>query len=123
MAHRRGGFTLVEVLVAIVVLEVGLLGHLATTILVGAVIARSERSAGAALARDARLEHLRSTACVRRADSAEVRYYHQAPVDSLSWRFVAAGNQCWRLMLRSHYLVELNHWRTDSVTTEISCLR
>lgn len=41
---RRGGFTLVEVLVALVVLEVGLLGVVGTLWLAAVTLARAERT-------------------------------------------------------------------------------
>lgn len=104
-------------------LEVGLLGLLATAAAVTRLIGRGERASAAATFAGQRLERLRSTACTSRVGGSEVRYRGGGtPVDSIAWRFVDAGNDFWGLVLRTSYVTETNRWRTDSLETEFSCL-
>src|SRR5438445_13882244 len=59
--NTERGFTIVEVIVAIIVLTVGLLGLVATSALVTRMIARGQRSNNAATFAAQRLEILRTT--------------------------------------------------------------
>jgi len=121
MACRNRGFTLVELMVALLVLAVGLLGLLAAVAVVTRTIARGERLDQAAAFAAQRMERLRSTACTVRADGFEVRYRGHIPVDSVAWRFVEADTAHWRAVLRSRSRTAPGRWRTDSLETEGSC--
>lgn len=61
--RRSSGFTLVELLVALTILSVGLLGLVVTSALVTRMIGRGQRSANAALFASRRLERLRAGGC------------------------------------------------------------
>jgi prepilin-type N-terminal cleavage/methylation domain-containing protein len=116
------GFTLVELMVAVVLFEVGLLALLSTTAAVTRMLARGRHATQAAMFATQRLERLRVTACASQAVGAEVRSVAGVPIDSLTWRFVDAGNQHWRIVLRTSYRTAQGAWRRDSLETEISCL-
>jgi prepilin-type N-terminal cleavage/methylation domain-containing protein len=120
--QRERGFTIVEVIVAIIVLTVGLLGLVTSAALVTRMIARGQRSAAAAQYATRRLEMLRASGCRSQAGGSETLFRGATPVDSLSWRFVNRGNNTWQVVVRSTYQTALGKWRTDSLETEISCL-
>lgn len=122
MAHPRCGLTLVELMVAVVLFVVGLLALLSTTAAVTRMLARGRHATQAAIFATQRLERLRVTACESQAAGAEVRSVAGVPIDSLTWRFVDAGNQHWRIVLRTSSRTARGAWRRDSLETEISCL-
>ncbi len=121
---REHGFTLVEVIIAIMVLTVGLLGLVTSAALVTRMIGRGQRSSVSAAFAARRLEMLRATGCQTQTSGSEVLMRGSAPIDSLSWRFASAGSggNHWQVVVRSTYQTALGQWRTDSLGTEISCL-
>ncbi|HUK21596.1 MAG TPA: hypothetical protein VLV45_08570 [Gemmatimonadales bacterium] len=104
---------------AVVLLEAGLLGVLATTALVSRVLTVGERATQAALAAERRLEALRQDGCA--ANGHEVLVVGFTPFDSLDWASITLGDQQRELVLRNHYLVAPRRWRTDTFVTEIPC--
>src|SRR5437588_6872352 len=69
---REQGFTLVEVIIAILVLTVGLLGLVTSAALVTRMIGRGQHSAVAAQYAQRRLEMLRVTGCKSQTSGSEV---------------------------------------------------
>ena len=119
---REQGFTLVEVIIAILVLTVGLLGLVTSAALVTRMIGRGQRSAVAAQYAQRRLEMLRVSGCSSQAGGSEVWMRGGTPVDSLTWRFANMAANHWQVVVRSKYQTALGKWRTDSTETELSCL-
>ncbi|HUL03143.1 MAG TPA: prepilin-type N-terminal cleavage/methylation domain-containing protein [Gemmatimonadales bacterium] len=121
MARHPRGFTLLEVVIALVVLEVGVLGLLATAATATRLIGRARRATRVTTLAAARLERLRTTVCASRTAGSEVRGSADAPLDSIAWRFVDAGSGHWRIVLRMSSPTERHGWRADSLETEVSC--
>jgi prepilin-type N-terminal cleavage/methylation domain-containing protein len=119
---QEQGFTLVEVIIAIIVLTVGLLGLVTSAALVTRMIGRGQRSAVQAAFSARRLEMVRSTACTNQAAGTDVLLRGGVTVDSLSWRFVDRGNSTWQVIMKSKYQTDRGRWRSDSTETEISCI-
>jgi prepilin-type N-terminal cleavage/methylation domain-containing protein len=132
MTRTRSGFTIVELLVAIVILSVGLLAMVGTSSMTTRTLGKSRRvDFGAAFA-GRRLEMLRANACA----NAAARTNGQ---DSLKrgntvyavniWSWTNAGLSTYRLNMKTAYLTEpgargsatlkIDTLRTD---TAISCL-
>jgi prepilin-type N-terminal cleavage/methylation domain-containing protein len=119
---QERGFTIVEVIVAMLVLTVGLLGLVTSAALVTRMIGRGQRSAVAAAFAGRRLEMLRASACASRTAGSEVLYRGGTPVDSLSWSFADLGNKTFQVIVNNKYATALGQWRTEVVETEVSCL-
>lgn len=116
------GFTLVEVIIAIVVLTVGLLGLASTAALVTRMIARGQRSAVAATYAARRMEQLRVTGCTNQAPGSEDIYRGSTRVASNAWWYSNAGNSTMRVLLITQYITTQNRWRADTMETAISCI-
>ena len=122
---REQGFTIVEVIIAIMVLTVGLLVLVNSSALVTRMIAQGQRSAIAATDAARILDSLRANACTSRNAGSAVAWRGGVPVDSLKWAYTtdaAASPNHYRLVLSSNYKTRLNKWRRDSMETYISCL-
>jgi prepilin-type N-terminal cleavage/methylation domain-containing protein len=120
--QQEQGFTVVEVIIAIIVLTIGLLGLVASSALVTRMIARGQRAAVQTVFTTRRLEMARATACANQAGGTDVLLRAGVPVDSLTWRFVNRGNSTWQIIIRSKYQTDRGRWRTDSTETEVSCI-
>ena len=122
MKNERG-FTIVEVIVAIIVLTVGLLGLVTTSALVTRMIARGQRSNNAATFAARRLEILRATACRARAAGKDTLTTQSGTVVAInSWGFNDQGNKHWTVVDTATYQTAQGNWRTDIMETEVSCL-
>ena len=117
------GFTIIEIIIAIIVLTVGVLGLVTTAALVTRMIARGQRSATAAAFASRRLERMRAGACVvaQRVDGQDTLYRGSTWVAVNTWAFTAAPNQNFRLKVVTQYKTVKNSVRTDSTETTIPC--
>ncbi|MGH7672329.1 MAG: type IV pilus modification PilV family protein [Gemmatimonadales bacterium] len=127
-SQRRGerGFTIVEVLIAIVVLTVGLLGLVTTAALVTRMIGQGQRSAVAATFAGQRLEILRAGACppvAQRAAGADTLIRGGAAVAINQWQFtgVPADPNAWKISLSVEYVTVQNRKRTERMETIVIC--
>lgn len=117
------GFTIVEVIIAIIVLTVGLLGLVATSALVTRMIARGQRSANAANFAGNRLELLRVTGCKTQTAGKDTLFTQsRTPAAINSWVFTDATNRHWTIVDTLRYQTSKGAWRTDILETQVSCL-
>ena len=96
--RRPTGFTLLEVLVALVVLTLGLLGLIAQTASLVRALARVRRAETITTAAAARLEQLRATGCIARANGGEV-VRQGSDIARLDWSWSAAADSSRRGIL------------------------
>ena len=124
----REGFTLVEVIVALAIFTVGLMGLMGTSMLATRMIVHSQQTAiGVAFAKRT-LDSLRVAGCAAPVSGSATLKRGTTTVDSLSWSFTAQASgtgigpaaQSVRVTLKS--MVAPNHWRTGLYETELSCL-
>lgn len=88
MRNNERGFSLVEVIAAMVILTVGVLGLAASAAAVGRLTTEGARMSGAANAASSRFEQLRAMTCTAMADGSGT---HPGGY-SLAWRVVASGS-------------------------------
>jgi prepilin-type N-terminal cleavage/methylation domain-containing protein len=121
--NNQRGFTLIEVMIAVVVLTVGLLGLVTTAALVTRMIARGQRSAVAATFAARRMERLRPAACIdaQRVAGTDTLYRGSTWVAANSWTFVDAGSKTYRVRLVTTYKTTKNRTRTETMETMIPC--
>ena len=94
---RAHGFTLIEVLVALVVFAFGVLGLAAETAALTRLLARANGAARVTAAASARLERLRAGACVVRRDGAETLSQGSAILAMLQWTWSDVGDSTYRV--------------------------
>ena len=125
---RSRGFALIEVLLAIVILTIGLLGLTGTTVLVTRMIGRGERAAEATTFATHRLERLRSSGgpggsgCSTHASGADTLYRGAVATAIASWTWTSLPNQTWKVSLSVTYTTAPGNTRTETLVTEVSCL-
>ena len=95
---RSTGFTLLEVLVALVVLTLGLLGLIAQTATLLRALARVRRAEAITTIAAARLEQLRATGCTARADGTQA-VRQGAVIARLDWTWSIDPDSAHRLRL------------------------
>ena len=122
--HNERGFTIVEIIIAIIVLTVGLLGLVSTAALVTRMIARGQRTAVAATYAAQRMERLRPAACIpaQRVNGSESLYRGSASVTTNTWAFTDAGNSTIRIQVITTYATIKNRTHTDTLETAVTCL-
>lgn len=121
----EAGFTIIEVIIAIMVLTVGLLGLVTTAALVTRMIGQGQRSAVASTFAAQRMERLRTAACipVQRVPGGENLLRGSTVVATNTWRFtpVVVGGTTWKIDLTTIYKTVKNRSRTERMETTVIC--
>ena len=117
------GFTIIEIMIAIIVLTVGILGMVTTAALVTRMIGRGQRSAEASAFAARRLERLRPAACIaaQRTAGSDTLYRGSTWSAINKWSFSDAGNQNYRIKIVTIYRTTQNRVRSDSTEATIPC--
>lgn len=121
---NRKGFTVIEVIIAIIVLTVGILAMVTTAALVTRMIARGQRSADASAFAQRRMELLRVNACnaALRLPGTDTLYRGSNIVSVNRWTYTLAdANDNWRIRVVSTYRTGPSRVRSDSTETTIPC--
>ena len=122
--NNQRGFTIIEIIIAIIVLTVGVMGLATTAALVTRMIARGQRSAMAATYAAQRMEQLRPAACIaaQRVGGTDTLYRGSNWVASNTWSFVDEGNSYYRLRIVTTYLTDPFKTRVDTMEAGVPCL-
>ena len=115
MKNERG-FSLVEVIAAMVILTVGVLGLAASAAAVGRLTTEGARMSGAAIAASSKFEELRAMACASMTDGSDT---HPGGY-SRRWSIVATGNVRTITMVVSYS--NGRQTRTATYVSERSCV-
>ena len=124
------GFTIVEVIIAIIVLTVGLLGLMTTAALVTRMIARGQRSAVAAAFTGRIMEEQRLQGCnpVMRVAGFRDLYRGSTLVARVVWGWAPSpapnpNNATWQLRATTLQLTSAGRWRASVTETSLSCIQ
>ena len=120
---KREGFTVIEVILAIVVFSIGVLALASTCGVVTRMVNRGENAEIGTGFGAERLERLRMTGCTSQAAGGP---------DTLkrggggwyainTWSFADAGGGTWRITVQSRYKTSTGSDRTETLGTSISC--
>jgi prepilin-type N-terminal cleavage/methylation domain-containing protein len=124
--RTEGGFTLVEVIIAVVILTVGLLGLTTTSGLVTRMIGRGQRSEVAALLAMQQMERARPAACIpaQRVAGDTTIMRGSRPVARIAWTYtdVDGDGRSIRLRVVTDFVVSANRVRTATMETSVVCL-
>ncbi|KPJ92546.1 MAG: hypothetical protein AMS18_07210 [Gemmatimonas sp. SG8_17] len=114
------GFTIVEVLIAMIILSVGLLGMLGATASVVRTLGEADREVAAAFYSNERLEQLNALGCDQVSNGSETRQGMYA----LNWTVDGAANSPVRhVVLTTTYTLSAGRTRTDTLENALSCIR
>jgi prepilin-type N-terminal cleavage/methylation domain-containing protein len=97
----RTGFTVVEVLVALVVFAIGALGFAAEIAVLTRLLAQGHRAAAVTQAATSRLERLQANGCRARADGGETLKVNSVPIAEIAWNWADPGDSTFGLTLRT----------------------
>lgn len=122
--RARAGFTIVEVVVAMIVVSVGVLGMLGTAALVTRMLARGRWVASASTIASSRLERLRPSACIasQRTNAADTTTIIGTAQVINSWSFTDVGNSSYRVRLITSYMTGPMRTRTDTLEAMVVCI-
>lgn len=125
--RERGGergFTIVEIIIAILVLTVGLLGLVTTAALVTRMIGHGQRSAAAAAFAARRLERLRPAACIaaQRVAGSDTLYRGVTWIAMNRWTYSGdVGNNTYRVKIWTRSKTIQGREHVDSTEATIPC--
>src|SRR5439155_21981026 len=115
--RTQSGFTIIEIIIAIMVLTVGLLALVTTAALVTRMIARAQRSALASMFASQRAEQLRPAACIpaQRGNGSDTLWRGTNWVAYNTWTLVDEGHLNYRIPGATSYQTIRNQMRADAV--------
>ncbi len=120
----KNGFTIIEILIAIIVLVVGTLGLVTTAAMVSRMLGRGSRSAAMAAFDTRRIERLRTRACIsaQRTSGADTLYRGAGNwVAITNWTWTDMGNSYYRLRMITGSKTQQYRTRTDTLETGVIC--
>jgi prepilin-type N-terminal cleavage/methylation domain-containing protein len=122
--RARQGFTIVEVVVAMIVVSVGVLGMLGGAALVTRMLARGRWVSSASMIAVSRLERLRPAACIaaQRSNGADTTNIVGSAQVINNWSFIDAGNNGYRIQLVTSYMTGPARSRSDTLEAMVVCI-
>lgn len=122
--RNQGGFTIIEILIAIVVLVVGMLGLVMTAAMLSRMMGRANRAQAAANFASQRMEKMRPAACIaaQRVGGAETLRRGSAVIAVNNYSFIDLGGSAYRLQVISTWRTTKTSTRTDTLEMGVPCL-
>ena len=123
--RNEGGFTILEIMIAVVILMVGMLGLVMTAALTTRMMGRANRAQQAAAYASKRMEMMRSQACIaaQRTSGVDTLYRGTAMLAYNTWSYTAmAGNaNSWQLRVITAWETTNNKLKTDTLEHGVPC--
>ena len=119
-ARRRDGFTVIEVMIAMIVLSVGLLGLLGAGAMTVRAIGESDRTVAAAYYASERLERLEALGCDQVSGGHEIR----DGIYAFEWSVTGtAASQTRTITLKATYPLSGGRTGNDTFEKALTCVR
>lgn len=119
-ARNETGFTVVEVLIAMIVLAVGLLGLLGATTSVIRNLGEGDKEVTAAQYANERLERLDALGCDQVSSGSDVK----AGIYNINWTVDGSATSPVRhILMTVAYPISAGRSRTDTLEKALTCLR
>lgn len=119
----KNGFTIIEVLIAMIVLVVGTLGLVTTAAMVSRMLGRGARSSSMAAFDQRRMERLRPRACIaaQRTAGADTLWRGGSWVAITNWTWTDMGNSYYQARLITVTKTQQYRTRTDTMEMGVIC--
>lgn len=120
---NQGGFTIIEILIAVVVLMVGILGLVMTAALVTRMMGRANRAQLAANYASKRMEMMRTAACIpaQQVAGVDTLYRGSSMVAYNTWSYIDMGSQTYRLRVITRWETTNNKMKSDTLEAGVPC--
>ncbi len=129
IAKNRDGLTVVEVIVALIILTIGVLAMLSTSAFATRTMTRGRMADMAVTYATRRMELLRSTVCTNQTNAADTLKRGGQNLVINAWTIATAGasaaspgSTTWKIKVLTTYMGERATLRTVTAETEVSCL-
>jgi Tfp pilus assembly protein PilV len=121
--RHEGGFTIIEVLIAIIVLVVGMLGLVMTAAMLSRMMGRANRAQAAATFASQRMEKMRPAACIaaQRVAGSDTLRRGSVVIAINRYEFIDMGSSSYRLRVISTWPATKNRTRTDTLEMGVPC--
>ena len=120
---NEGGFTILEIMIAVVVLMVGVLGLVMTAALTTRMMGRANRAQQAAAYASKRMEMMRTAACIpaQRNNGVDTLYRGSAMIAYNTWSYADMGNGSYSLRVITRWETTKNQMKSDTLEQGVPC--
>ncbi len=121
--RNENGFTILEIMIAVVVLMVGVLGLVMTAALTTRMMGRANRAQQAAAYASKRMETMRSQACItaQRTSGVDTLYRGGAMIAYNTWTYSDMGSGTYRLSVITQWETTKNQMKSDTLEQGVPC--
>ncbi|MGE5143328.1 MAG: prepilin-type N-terminal cleavage/methylation domain-containing protein [Acidobacteriota bacterium] len=121
--RNEGGFTILEIMIAVVVLMVGVLGLVMTAALTTRMMGRANRAQLTANYAAKRMEMMRTAACIagQRNNGVDTLYRGSSMVAYNTWSYSDMGSGSYRLRVITRWETTKNQMRSDTLEQGVPC--
>jgi Tfp pilus assembly protein PilV len=121
--RNEGGFTILEIMIAVVILMVGVLGLVMTAALTTRMMGRSNRAQQAAAYASKRMEMMRTAACIagQRNAGVDTLYRGSAMIAYNTWSYTDMSSGSYRLRVITRWETTKNQMKSDTLEQGVPC--